>query len=92
MASPGRSNKLQHTPIARRLVPIPEAREILGGIGHTTIYDLFSKGELQKVNLGRRSFVVAESIDSYLDRLTAAASAKRLSEAAQPADEPRGAA
>ncbi len=47
----------------KRLVPIPEARQHwLGGIGHTTIYALINSGELVKVNIGRRSFITAESL------------------------------
>lgn len=55
----------------RLLVPIPETRERLGGIGHTTVYDLVNRGELVKVNIGRRGFITAESIAAYVDRLTA---------------------
>lgn len=59
----------------RRLVSIPEAREILGGIGHTTLYDLINHGELLKVNIGRRGFITSESLAAYVDRLTEAAMA-----------------
>lgn len=59
----------------RRLVAIPEAREILGGIGHTTIYDLIKRRELVKVNIGRRGFVTSESLAAYVDRLSGSASA-----------------
>jgi hypothetical protein len=55
---------------ARRLVPIPDARVALGGIGHTTIYDLIGRGRLNKVNIGRRSFVTSESIDAFIDELS----------------------
>jgi len=56
----------------RQLVPIPEACQRLGGIGSTTIYELVSRGELVKVNIGRRGFITAASLDAYVDRLTAA--------------------
>lgn len=56
----------------RRLVPIPEARQRLGGIANSTIYELVNRGELVKVNIGRRGFITAGSIDAYVDRLTAA--------------------
>jgi hypothetical protein len=59
--------------IMRRLVSIPDARAELGGIGHTTIYDLFKRQQLVKVNIGRRSFVTAESLAAYVDRITEAA-------------------
>jgi len=56
---------------AKRLVSILEAREQwLGGIGHTTMYDLINRGEVTKVNIGRRSFVTADSLAAYLDRIT----------------------
>jgi predicted DNA-binding transcriptional regulator AlpA len=54
---------------AKRLLPMPEARRVLGGIGHTTIYDLIKRGEVTKVNIGRRGFVTSESIEAYMDRL-----------------------
>lgn len=54
----------------KQLVSIPEARRWLGGIGHTTIYDLINRGELVKVNIGRRSFITAESLAAYVDRLS----------------------
>jgi hypothetical protein len=57
----------------RRLVSIPDARAQLGGIGHTTIYDLINRGHLVKVNIGRRSFITAESLAAYVDSLTAQA-------------------
>ena len=47
----------------------------LGGIGHTTIYDLIKRHELVKVNIGRRGFVTSESLAAYVDRLSEAASA-----------------
>jgi predicted DNA-binding transcriptional regulator AlpA len=59
-----------------RLVSIPEAREILGGIGHTTIYQLINRGEITKVNLGRRGFVTSESIESFLGRLAGGSQAR----------------
>lgn len=55
----------------RRLVAIPEARQILGGIGHSTIYELVARGEIVKVNIGRRGFITSESLAAYLDRLSA---------------------
>jgi predicted DNA-binding transcriptional regulator AlpA len=60
---------------AKRLVSIPEAREILGGIGHTTMYELIKRGEVTKVSIGRRSFITSESLAAYMDRITEAATA-----------------
>jgi predicted DNA-binding transcriptional regulator AlpA len=57
----------------RRLVSIPEARHLLGDIGHTTLYELIKRGEIVKVNIGRRGFITSESLEAYLDRLSEAA-------------------
>jgi len=66
----------------RLLIPIPDAQTDLGGISRPTVYNLVNRGELVKVNIGRRGFITAESIAAYVDRLTAAASANQRSEAA----------
>jgi hypothetical protein len=58
------------TPLLRS---IPDARSELGGIGHTTLYELVKRGDLKKVNIGRRGFITAESIAAYVNRLTARA-------------------
>jgi helix-turn-helix protein len=57
--------------MGKRLVPIPEARQVLGGIGHTTVYELVKRGEIIKVNIGRRGFITSESLEAYMDRLSA---------------------
>jgi Helix-turn-helix domain len=54
---------------------VPEARALLGGIGHTTIYELMKTGQLERVNIGRRTFITAKSLVAYLDRLCGAATA-----------------
>lgn len=59
--------------MASRLVSIPDTRRALGGIGHTTVYELINRGEIVKVNLGRRSFITAQSLGEYIERLTASA-------------------
>jgi hypothetical protein len=58
---------------SKRLVPIPEARQVLGGIGHTTVYELAKRREIVKVNIGRRGFITSESLEAYVDRLSAEA-------------------
>lgn len=57
------------------LVPVPSTCERLGGVSRTTIYDLVNKGELVKVNIGRRGFITAESLVAYVNRLSEAATA-----------------
>jgi hypothetical protein len=62
--------------LVNRLVSIQEAREEwLGGVGRTTIYELVKRGELVKVNIGRRGFITSDSLARYVNRLTEAASA-----------------
>ncbi|MCX5044035.1 helix-turn-helix domain-containing protein [Aldersonia sp. NBC_00410] len=56
----------------KRLVSIPEARHLLGDIGHTTVYELIKRSEIVKVNIGRRGFVTSESLEAYMDRLSGA--------------------
>jgi hypothetical protein len=56
----------------RLLVPFPEARQLLGGLGNTKTYELVNEGELVKVNIGRRGFITRKSIEAYVDRLSAA--------------------
>lgn len=64
-----------------QLVPIgmkPDqgTRERLGGVSRTTVYELIKRGELIHVNVGRRGFVTAASIDAYIERLTGKHSAE----------------
>lgn len=56
----------------RLLVPYDETMHQLGDIGRTTLYELFDRGELTRVNIGRRGFVTAKSIAAYVDRLAGA--------------------
>jgi hypothetical protein len=57
------------------LVPIPDACRILGYLGRTKVYELVDVGELTKVNIGRRGFITAKSLEDYVNRLTEAACA-----------------
>ena len=66
---------MDNTPDDRLLVPIPEPCSRLGGISRTMMYELIDRGDLVKVNIGRRGFITAKSIAAYVDRLTAAATA-----------------
>jgi hypothetical protein len=60
-------------PVTKRLLPIPDAMRMLGDIGHTKAYELINDGEITKVNIGSRSFITAESLEMYLERLVAGA-------------------
>lgn len=55
--------------MARLLIPIPESQQSLGGVGRTTIWKLIKAGELERVCIGRRSFITAESLEAYVGRL-----------------------
>lgn len=60
----------------RPLVPIwPDAGDYLGGIKRTTVYDLVDSGEIVRVKVGRRSMITRASLDAYVARITAAATA-----------------
>ena len=56
----------------RKLDPIPDAQEYLGGISRTTLYELAKKGEVTLVNIGRRAFITRASMDAYIESLVAA--------------------
>ena len=51
------------------LMPYPEARKALGGIGNTKLWELIEARELQRVRIGTRAFVTAESVAAYVERL-----------------------
>ena len=50
----------------RELYSIEDARFLLGGIARKTIYDLLNEGELSSVIIGRRRFVPAAAITSFI--------------------------
>jgi hypothetical protein len=50
----------------RELYSIEEARSLLGGIGREQIYGLLNSGELSSVTIGRRRFVPAGAIASFI--------------------------
>jgi hypothetical protein len=59
------------------LVPIPRSCARLGGVSRTTLYGLVNEGLLVKVNIGRRGFITAKSLEAYVDSLSQAAGASR---------------
>lgn len=61
--------------LQRLLLPYEEAQAKLGGIGRTTLWELVNRGQLVRVNVGRRAFITAKSLAAYVDRLSAAATA-----------------
>jgi excisionase family DNA binding protein len=54
----------------RLLYPINDAAEVLG-VGRTMLYTLAKQGEVRIVKIGRRTLITAESLDAYIERLTA---------------------
>lgn len=56
----------------RLLHPIPEARQLLGGISHTHFYKLVRKGRIKVTKLGRRSFVSHRELERVADEEAAA--------------------
>jgi hypothetical protein len=57
------------------LIPIQRTCSALGDVSRTTVYDLVNRGELVKVNIGRRGFITAKSLAAYVDRISEAATA-----------------
>lgn len=58
-----------------QLLSIEETSRALGGVSRATVYRLIDAGELERVKLGRRALVPAESVRSYVARLSADAAA-----------------
>ena len=50
----------------RELYSIEDARFLLGGIARKTIYDLLNDGELASVLIGRRRFIPAAAITTFI--------------------------
>lgn len=50
----------------RELYSIEEARALLGGIARNTIYELMRTASLPSVVIGRRRFISAESISTFV--------------------------
>ena len=66
----GEMNTQEESPkLKRRLYPLAEAQDQLGGIGRTTLYQLAKSGQLQLVKIGARTFVTHKSLDSYIETL-----------------------
>ena len=53
-----------------RLVDRHKARELLGNIGDSKLYDLFNRGEIEGVFIDNKRLFIVKSIDAYIDRLT----------------------
>lgn len=54
----------------RELYSIEEARSLLGGISRMTIYELLNGGELASLVIGRRRFIPAGAIATFIATTT----------------------
>jgi cell fate regulator YaaT (PSP1 superfamily) len=60
----------QHTAhIKPLLVSVRDARQMLGGVGRTKIYQLMDLGKLRSVSIGRRRMLVTASIERLVDEM-----------------------
>jgi excisionase family DNA binding protein len=50
------------------LLSIEQARQELGGISRTTVYELINSGQLHRVKIGSRALITSESLAAYLVR------------------------
>lgn len=53
-----------------RLLSVREARDRLG-VSHTTIYNLFNRGELQSLHIGRSRKVRLSTLNAFMNGATA---------------------
>lgn len=56
-----------------RVVPIPKAQQLLGGVTYRQITLMVQRGDLVKLKIGRRTMIYRKSIDRYIDRQLAEA-------------------
>ena len=56
-------------PPPRELHPIPEVRQMLGGIANATVYKLIGDGTLPTVKIGRRRFATPDGIRDCITTL-----------------------
>lgn len=59
------------------LVSIMETRRRLGGLSRTTVYKLIENNDIEKVKIGARTMIIAESIKLYAERLARQATRER---------------
>lgn len=59
----------------RRLYPIPEAAEQLGGITERMLWTLVARGDIKSVKVGRRRMIPATALDTYVAGLEVEAAA-----------------
>lgn len=57
----------------RRLYPLKEAAEQLGGITERMLWTLVMRGDIRSVKVGRRRMIPASALDQYVSELEEAA-------------------
>lgn len=50
------------------LHPVPEAMNMLGRIGRTTLYEMIRNGQIGTVHIGNRVFIPSDEIAAFIDR------------------------
>jgi len=50
------------------LHPVPEAMNLLGRIGRTTLYEMIRDGQIGTVHIGNRVFIPSDEIAAFIDR------------------------
>jgi len=60
---------LPPSPIPPLLVSVDDAAATLGGISRPKVYELINKGEIERVRIGRRSFLTLQGLTEYVNRL-----------------------
>jgi excisionase family DNA binding protein len=65
--------------MVRLLHPLPEAQDVLGGMGRSTFYELIKAGEIAVVKIGRRTYIAHDELERYVRAL-----AEQPSKAAVP--------
>ena len=48
---------------------VPGAKQALGGMGTTRLYELMKRGELKRVKDGARTLITVESLEAYAAKL-----------------------
>lgn len=66
--SPGSPPQVSAAAVVPICVRVATAMALLG-IGKTKLYELLASGQLEAIRVGRRTLVLQESIDGFVERL-----------------------
>ena len=53
----------------RLLYTIDSARELLGGLARSYLYELLARGVIRSVKVGRRRMIARQDLEEYVERL-----------------------